>query len=95
MAAANQVKFQGFQFPTTSVLDKVFGVLTPQLSLTRILPLLTIISLLTLFTFFPGVYAAGTSDKEKKHELASDFARFTDNLKENRFLLNQNVRLIF
>jgi hypothetical protein len=71
MAAANQVKFQGFQFPTP-VLDKVFGVLTLQLSL------LTIISILTLLTFSSegaipsGAYAAGTSDKEKKHELSNE-----------------------
>ena len=89
MAAANQVKFQGFQFPPTPVLDKVFGVLTPQFSIMRTIPLLTIISILTLLTFssdgviFSGAYAAGTSDKEEK----GDFARFTDNLKENRFLL--------
>jgi hypothetical protein len=72
MATASQVKFQGFQFPPTiPVLDKVFGVLTPQFSITRILPLLTIISILTLLTFssdgviFSEAYAAGTSDKER------------------------------
>jgi hypothetical protein len=77
MAAANQVKFQGFQFPTP-VLDKVFGVLTLQLSIMRTIPLLTIISILTLLTFSSegaipsGAYAAGTSDKEKKHELSNE-----------------------
>jgi hypothetical protein len=31
MVAANQAKFQGFQFPTTNpVLDKVFSISTPQ-----------------------------------------------------------------
>jgi hypothetical protein len=100
MAAANQVKFQGFQFPTIPVLDKVFGVLTPQLSITRTIPLLTIISILTLLTFssdgaiFSGAYAAGTSDKEKKHELSRDFARFANNLKENRFLLEGQTSTI-
>jgi hypothetical protein len=89
MAADNQVKVQGFQFPTTPVLDKVFDVLTPQLSIMRTILLLTIISILTLLTFSSngiipsGAYAAGTSGKEKK----GDFARFADNLKENRFLL--------
>jgi hypothetical protein len=89
MAADNQVKFQGFQFPTIPVLDKVFDVLTPQLSIMRTILLLTIISILTLLTFSSngiipsGAYAAGTSGKEKK----GDFARFADNLKENRFLL--------
>jgi hypothetical protein len=39
VAAANQVKFQGFQFPITPVLDKVFDVLTPQLSIMRTTPL--------------------------------------------------------
>ena len=93
MAAANQVKFQGFQSPTTPVLDKVFGVLTPQLSITRTIPLLTMIGILTLLTFssdgavFSGAYAAGTLDKEKKDELSSDFARFANNLNKNRFLL--------
>jgi hypothetical protein len=100
MAANKQVTFQGFQFPTIPVLDKVFGILTPQLSIMRTIPLLTIISILKLLTFssdgviFSGAYAAGTLDKEKKHELSGDFARFTDNLKENRFLLNQNIRPI-
>jgi hypothetical protein len=93
MAAANQVKFQGFQSPTTPVLDKVFGVLTPQPSITRTIPLLTMIGILTLLTFssdgavFSGAYAAGTLDKEKKDELSSDFARFANNLNKNRFLL--------
>jgi hypothetical protein len=100
MAAANQVKFQGFQFPTTPVLDKVFGILTPQLSIMRTIPLLTIISILKLLTFssdgviFSGAYAAGTSDKEKKDELSSDFARFADNLKEDRFLLERQPSTI-
>ena len=64
MAAANQVKFQGFQFPTIPVLDKVFGVLPPQLSMTRILPLLTIISILTLLTFSSdGVIFSGPTQQ--------------------------------
>ena len=100
MAADNQVKFQGFQFPTTPVLDKVFGILTPQLSIMRTIPLLTIISILTLLTFssdgviFSGAYAAGTSDKEKTDELSGDFARFADNLNENRFLLEGQTSTI-
>jgi hypothetical protein len=100
MAADSQVKFQGFQFPTTPVLDKVFGILTPQLSIMRTIPLLTIISILTLLTFssdgviFSGAYAAGTSDKEKTDELSGDFARFTDNLNESRFLLEGQTSTI-
>jgi hypothetical protein len=72
MAAVNQAAFPGFQFPTTNlVLDKVFSILTPQLTLTRKIPLLTIISILTLLIISSdgvipsGAYAAGTSDKEK------------------------------
>jgi hypothetical protein len=100
MVADNQDKFQGFQFPTTPVLDKVFGILTPQLSIMRTIPLLTIISILTLLTFssdgviFSGAYAAGTSDKEKTDELSGDFARFTDNLNESRFLLEGQTSTI-
>jgi hypothetical protein len=98
--ATNQVKFQGFQFPTIPVLGKLFGVLTPQLSITRTIPLLTIISILTLLTFssdgaiFSGAYAAGTSDQEKKDELSREFARFANNLKGNRFLLEGQTSTI-
>jgi hypothetical protein len=79
-------------FPPTPVLDKVFGVLTPQFSIMRTIPLLTIISILTLLTvssngIIPsGIYAAGTSDNEDD-ELSRDFVRFANNLNENRFLL--------
>jgi hypothetical protein len=91
MAAENQVKFLGFQFSTPPILDKVFDVLTSQLSIMGKIPLLTIISILTLLTvssngIIPsGIYAAGTSDNED--ELSRDFARFANNLKEDRFLL--------
>jgi hypothetical protein len=46
------------------------------------------------YIYFSRAYAAGTSDKGKTDELSGDFARFADNLNENRFLLEGQTSTI-